>query len=87
MFLRKSHAVVNVLLSSKMSAMRHAHFVAIKQDVTEQKRLEEMLQNNENKYRVLFEDAADAHWLMDERAFWIAIRLRGRCSDARQGPG
>jgi len=45
------------------------HFVAIKQDVTERKRLEEMLQNNENKYRVLFEDSADATWLMDEKGF------------------
>jgi diguanylate cyclase (GGDEF)-like protein/PAS domain S-box-containing protein len=47
----------------------HTHFVAIKQDVTERKRLEEMLQNNENKYRVLFEDSADANWLMDEKGF------------------
>ena len=28
-----------------------------------------MLQNSENKYRVLFEDAADANWLMDETGF------------------
>src|ERR1035441_9633733 len=45
------------------------HFVAIKQDVTERKRSEEMLQNNENKYRALFEDSADANWLMDEKGF------------------
>jgi diguanylate cyclase (GGDEF)-like protein/PAS domain S-box-containing protein len=47
----------------------HTHFVAIKQDVTKRKRLEEMLQNNENKYRALFEESADATWLMDEKGF------------------
>jgi diguanylate cyclase (GGDEF)-like protein/PAS domain S-box-containing protein len=47
----------------------HTHFVAIKQDVTKRKRLEEMLQNNENKYRALFEESADANWLMDENGF------------------
>jgi diguanylate cyclase (GGDEF)-like protein/PAS domain S-box-containing protein len=45
------------------------YFIAIKQDVTERKRSEEMLRNNENKYRVLFEDSADANWLMDEKGF------------------
>jgi len=45
------------------------YFVAIKQDVTKRKRSEEMLQNSENKYRVLFEDSADANWLMDEKGF------------------
>ena len=29
----------------------------------------ESLQNSENKYRVLFEDSADANWLMDEKGF------------------
>jgi diguanylate cyclase (GGDEF)-like protein/PAS domain S-box-containing protein len=45
------------------------HFVAIKQNITERKRSAEMLQNSENKYRVLFEDSADANWLMDEKGF------------------
>jgi len=45
------------------------HFIAIKQDITERKRSEEMLQNSANKYRVLFEDSADATWLMDEKGF------------------
>jgi diguanylate cyclase (GGDEF)-like protein/PAS domain S-box-containing protein len=45
------------------------YFVAITQDISERKRSEEMLQNSENKYRVLFEDAADANWLMDETGF------------------
>jgi diguanylate cyclase (GGDEF)-like protein/PAS domain S-box-containing protein len=38
-------------------------------DVTDRKRSEEMLQNSENKYRVLFEDSADATWLLDEKGF------------------
>jgi diguanylate cyclase (GGDEF)-like protein/PAS domain S-box-containing protein len=38
-------------------------------DITERKRSEEMLQNSENKYRALFEDSADANWLMDEKGF------------------
>jgi diguanylate cyclase (GGDEF)-like protein/PAS domain S-box-containing protein len=45
------------------------YFVAIKQDVTKRKRSEEMLQNSENKYRLLFENSADANWLMDETGF------------------
>jgi diguanylate cyclase (GGDEF)-like protein/PAS domain S-box-containing protein len=28
-----------------------------------------ILQNNENKYRALFEESADANWLMDEKCF------------------
>ena len=44
-------------------------FIAIKQDISGRKRSEEMLQNNANKYRVLFEDSADANWLMDEKGF------------------
>jgi len=44
-------------------------FIAIKQDISGRKRSEEMLQNSENKYRVLFEDSADATWLMDEKGF------------------
>src|SRR5450432_4443667 len=48
---------------------RREAFVAIKQDVTKRKRSEELLQNSENKYRVLFENSADANWLMDETGF------------------
>jgi len=44
-------------------------FVAVKQDGTARKRFEEMRQNSENKYRVLFEESADASWLMDEKGF------------------
>ena len=45
------------------------HFIAVKQDITQRKRFQEMLQDSENKYRVLFEDSADANWLMDEKGF------------------
>jgi diguanylate cyclase (GGDEF)-like protein/PAS domain S-box-containing protein len=44
-------------------------FGLLKPDVTERKRTEEMLQQSETKYRVLFEDSADATWLMDEKGF------------------
>jgi len=57
------------------------YFVAIKQDVTERKRFQEMLQDSENKYRVLFEDSADATWLMDGKGFLdcnaAALRMFG----------
>ncbi len=38
-------------------------------DITEQKHSKELLQESENKYRVLFEDSADAFWLMDQNGF------------------
>ena len=34
-----------------------------------EERSKEMVQNSDNKYRVLFEDSADASWLMDEKGF------------------
>jgi diguanylate cyclase (GGDEF)-like protein/PAS domain S-box-containing protein len=45
-----------------------------------------MLQNNENKYRVLFEDSADANWLMDEKGFLnynsAALQMFGYSAEA-----
>jgi diguanylate cyclase (GGDEF)-like protein/PAS domain S-box-containing protein len=38
-------------------------------DVTDRKRSRELLQESENKYRALFEDSAEAYWLMDENRF------------------
>jgi diguanylate cyclase (GGDEF)-like protein/PAS domain S-box-containing protein len=38
-------------------------------DITERNRAEEMLQNSETKYRVLFEDSADANFLLDQNGF------------------
>jgi diguanylate cyclase (GGDEF)-like protein/PAS domain S-box-containing protein len=52
-----------------LSNPANRYFIAIKQDVTTRKRSEELLQNSENKYRVLFESSADANWLMDEKGF------------------
>jgi diguanylate cyclase (GGDEF)-like protein/PAS domain S-box-containing protein len=53
------------------------YFIAIKQDVSERKRSEGLLQDSENKYRVLFEDSADANLLMDEKGFlkWNSAAL------------
>ncbi len=45
------------------------NFVAIKQDVTERKRAEEMLQNSESKHRVLFEESTDANILAGKNGF------------------
>jgi len=56
-------------LAQNVGEANWTHFVAIKQDITERKRAEEMLHNNENKYRALFEESADANWLMDEKGF------------------
>jgi diguanylate cyclase (GGDEF)-like protein/PAS domain S-box-containing protein len=57
------------------------YFIAVKQDVSERKRSKEMLQDSANKYRVLFEDSADANWLMDEKGFLdcnaAALRMFG----------
>ena len=47
----------------------HERTADLQREIVEHKRSEEMLQNSENKYRVLFEDSADATWLMDERGF------------------
>jgi diguanylate cyclase (GGDEF)-like protein/PAS domain S-box-containing protein len=44
-------------------------FVVLKKDITKRKRSEEVLRNSENKYRVLFENSAEANWLMDETGF------------------
>ena len=50
-------------------------------NITEQERYKEMLQESENKYRVLFEDSPDAYWLMDEKGFLecnsAALRMFG----------
>jgi PAS domain S-box-containing protein len=36
------------------------------QDVTERTRSAESQQNSASKYRVLFEESADAHWILDD---------------------
>ncbi len=38
-------------------------------DVTEGKQSEEILQDSQSKYRVLFGDSADARWLLDDQGF------------------
>ena len=56
-------------------------------DITEQKRSKELLQDSETKYRVLFEDSADAYWLMDGNTFVdcnaAALKMFGFSSKAQ----
>jgi PAS domain S-box-containing protein len=40
------------------------------EDITERKLAEQRLQESESKYRALFEDSADAAWLVDESQFF-----------------
>jgi diguanylate cyclase (GGDEF)-like protein/PAS domain S-box-containing protein len=59
-------------------------------DISERMRFEEMLHNSENKYRVLFEDSADANWLMDEKGFLdcnsAALRMFGYSAEEMMHP-
>jgi diguanylate cyclase len=57
-----SHSVT--ILFAALAAAAFSFTVLRKEE-----RSKEMLQNSENKYRVLFEDSADANWLMDEKGF------------------
>src|ERR1035437_9383758 len=59
-----SHAVT-ILFATLVAAI--LSFTVLRKE----ERSKEMLQNSENKYRVLFEDSADANWLMDEMGFLI----------------
>jgi diguanylate cyclase (GGDEF)-like protein/PAS domain S-box-containing protein len=58
--------------------LANRYFIAIKQDISERKRSEQLVQESENKYRVLFEDSADANLLMDEKGFlkWNSAALQ-----------
>lgn len=38
-------------------------------DVTEHERAQKLLEESENRYRVLFENSPDAYWLLDENGF------------------
>jgi diguanylate cyclase len=57
-----SHAVT-ILFATLVAAV--LSFAVLRKE----ERSKEMLQNSENKYRVLFEDSAEANWLMDEKGF------------------
>jgi PAS domain S-box-containing protein len=47
-------------LSISVYSTRKGYFVAVFDDITERKRVEEALQNSENKFRTLFEESRDA---------------------------
>ena len=47
-------------LSISVYSTRKGYFVALFEDITERKRVEEALQNSENKFRTLFEESRDA---------------------------
>jgi diguanylate cyclase (GGDEF)-like protein/PAS domain S-box-containing protein len=55
--------VVTILFATLVAAV--LSFTVLRKE----ERSKEMLQNSENKYRVLFEDSADANWLMDKKGF------------------
>ncbi len=69
---RKDGSIVWVLENAALLASEDGSGPVIEgtmTDISERKRSDEMLQNSENKYRALFEDSADANWLMDEKGF------------------
>jgi PAS domain S-box-containing protein len=45
------------------------HFVAVKEDITERKRAEKAIKENETKFKTLFETANDAIFIMDKKNF------------------
>jgi len=86
---RKDGSVVWVLENATLFASEDGSGPVIEgtmADISERKRSEEMLQDSENKYRVLFEDSADANWLMDEKGFLdcnsAALRMFGYSAGA-----
>ena len=78
-----SHAVT-ILFATLVAAI--FSFTVLRKE----ERSKEMLQNSENKYRVLFEDSADANWLMDEKGFLdcnsAALQMFGYSADEMMHP-
>jgi diguanylate cyclase (GGDEF)-like protein/PAS domain S-box-containing protein len=69
---RKDGSVVWVLVNATLLAREDRIGPVIEgtmADISEGKLCEDVLRDNENKYRVLFEESADAQWLMDETGF------------------
>jgi diguanylate cyclase (GGDEF)-like protein/PAS domain S-box-containing protein len=78
-----SHAVT-ILFATLVAAV--LSFTVLRRE----ERSKEMLQNSENKYRVLFEDSADANWLMDKKGFLdcnsAALKMFGYPADEMMHP-
>lgn len=55
-----------------------SHFIGIKQDITERKRAEEALRENEEKFRNLVENTSDWVWEIDERNRYTYVSPRVR---------
>jgi diguanylate cyclase (GGDEF)-like protein/PAS domain S-box-containing protein len=76
--------VVTILFATLVAAV--LSFTVLRKE----ERSKEMLQNSENKYRVLFEDSADANWLMDEKGFLdrnsAALQMFGYSADEMMHP-
>ncbi|HEY6489165.1 MAG: EAL domain-containing protein [Terracidiphilus sp.] len=67
---RKNGSLIDVEIVGHSIAYHGAEAVLIAaHDITERNRSRETLQDSESKYRVLFEESADAFWLMDEKGF------------------
>jgi diguanylate cyclase (GGDEF)-like protein/PAS domain S-box-containing protein len=76
--------VITILFATLVAAV--LSFTVLRKE----ERSKEMLQNSENKYRVLFEDSADANWLMDEKGFLdcnsAALQMFGYSADEMMHP-
>jgi diguanylate cyclase len=78
-----SHAVT-ILFATLVGAV--LSFAVLRRE----ERSKEMLQDSENKYRALFEDSADANWLMDKNGFLdcnsAALKMFGYPADEMMHP-
>ena len=55
------------------------HFVASKEDITQQKEIDRQLRDNEEKYRILFESISDATFLLDIQSGEVIEVNRAGC--------
>ena len=61
----------NTITPVRSEAGEIEHFIAVKEDITERKRSEEMLQESEERFRILFECAPDAYYLHDLQGIFV----------------
>lgn len=84
---RKDGTVINVeIVAHDMAYFGHDAELVAAYDVTERLRSQMLLRDSEAKYRVLFEESPDAHWLLDKDGFVdcnaAALRMFGLHSPA-----